>query len=296
MDEILVMHNDKIIDKVSDKVNKKKKYIFTSDYTSKEYVPYKNDKHTVQSITKSILSLLVGIAIHNKDIKMSVLNEFIYKYFDDYVLDRRIKVVHLLTMTSGIDWNTDYDDKHNNTMAMEKSDDWIKYVLSRKMADVPGKVFHYKDCDTVLLGHVFEKCIKMPIDKYAKINLWKKLKISDYWNKVNGKVDVEGGLYLSSKSLLKIGTLILNKGVYENKRLLSLKYYDMMITNQVTNKHFGYGLSWWLHGDVVFGWGYKGQFIVIDTKNKAVGVLFQWNNKKMMQPYDFIQYIQKKIA
>lgn len=199
-------------------------------------------------------------------------------------------------MTSGIDWNANYSDPKNSTFEMEYSDDWIDFIIHSGMKDIPGKVFDYKDCDTVLLGYIFEKIIGIDLEKYANEYLFGPLKIKAFWNKMpNGKPDPEGGLYLSSKSLLKIGKLILNGGKYQNERLISKEYFKLMIQNQVpsVNELFNYGYQWWLYQDVIFGWGYKGQYLVIDPKNNKVGILFQWHNTKEIEPVDFINKLIK---
>jgi CubicO group peptidase (beta-lactamase class C family) len=258
------------------KTNKRQVKKFTPNYLSKSYTPYKGNKHTIQSITKSILSLLFGIAIQKNHIDINILNEPIYKYFSDYLLSKKILINHLLTMTSGIKWNTNYNDPNNTTFEMENSKDWVKFILEQKMENNPGQKFHYKDCDTVLLGYVFEKLTNKKINKYAKEFLWKPLGISAYWNKINDTDDVEGGLYISSKSLMKIGELILNKGKYNNNQLISTKYFKLMIKNYRPKKDFfGYGFQWWLYNKIIFGWGYKGQYLVIIPEKKIIGIMFQ---------------------
>ena len=177
-------------------------------------------------------------------------------------------------MTSGIKWNADdYSDKHNTTYQMEQSKDWVKFILEQDMINEPGKKFNYKDGDTVLLGYIFEKLTGVSVDKYAKKYLFEPLDISAYWNKINGVADVEGGLYMSSKSLLSIGQLILHDGIYNNSQIISPQYLRKMIKNHKPNKDFfGYGFQWWLYKKVIFCWGYKGQYLVIIPDKKIIGI------------------------
>ena len=290
-DELLIYKNNMIVEHQKNKKPIKK---FNPNYLSKAYTPYKDDKHTIQSITKSILSLLFGIAIQNKHFDIEILDENIYNYFNNYQynLSKTIKIKHLLTMSSGIKWNTNYDDPNNTTFTMESSKDWIVFILEQSMEDDAGIVFHYKDCDTVLLGYIFEKLVKMNVDDYANKYLWKLLDIDVFWNKINDKADVEGGLYLSSYSLLKIGQLVLNNGLYKGKQIISKPYIKMMIKNHKTNKDFfGYGFQWWLYKKIIFGWGYRGQYLVIIPSKKTIGIMFQWNNKKTIEPYEFIKML-----
>ena len=294
IDEIIVWKDNRVILK---KHNKKPVKEFTSNYLSKSYTPYKGNKHTIQSITKSICSLLFGVAIQNNHIDIVVLNKPIYDYFndyfDDYSLSRKIKIKHLLTMTSGIKWNAaDYTDKHNTTYQMEQSKDWVKFILEQDMINEPGKKFNYNDGDTVLLGYIFEKLTGASVDKYAKKYLFEPLDISAYWNKINGVADVEGGLYMSSKSLLSIGQLILNDGIYNNSQLISPEYLKKMIKNHKPNEDvFGFGFQWWSYKKVIFCWGYKGQYLVIIPDKKIIGILFQWSNNEEIKPYEFINQI-----
>jgi len=297
MNEIIILQNNNIIEQKQLKLTHKK---FTPDYLSKLYTPYKDKKHTLQSITKSIVSLLYGIAIENKHIKLDNLDNKIYNFFNNYKLDKNIKIKHLLNMTSGINWqmNEDYDSTNNATYQMEHSEDWIEFIMNSKMKYKPGKHFQYKDCDTVLLGYIFYKLTKLKVDEYAEKYLFKKLKISAYWNKAyDNYPDPEGGLYMDSKSLLEIGKLILNDGKYKNKQIINKKYLDLMMTNQQpknTKSFFKYSYQWWIYDNVIFGWGWRGQYLIIDKNNNKIGLLFQWNNKNEIQPYEFIKQIIKK--
>jgi CubicO group peptidase (beta-lactamase class C family) len=142
------------------------------------------------------------------------------------------------------------------------------------------------------LGYIFVKLTGVSVDKYAKKYLFDPLDISAYWNKINGIADVEGGLYMSSKSLLSIGKLILNDGVYNNSQIISPQYFKKMIKNHKPNEDFfGYGFQWWSYQKVIFCWGYKGQYLVIIPDKKIIGILFQWSNNEEIKPYDFINQI-----
>jgi len=290
MNEIVIYENDKIVLIEKNKVRKEK---FTPNYLSKKYTPYKGNKHTIQSITKSIVSLLFGIAIQNNHFPISKLNCYIEEYFVNYKLNPKIKLFHLLSMKSGINWNTNYEDPNNSTFLMEKSNNWIDFIMKQGMINKPGKVFHYADCDTVLLGHIFHKLTNMDISKYANKFLFTPLNIRVFWNRVNGKPDPEGGIYMSSSSLLEIGKLILHRGKYNKKQIINPEYFTKMIKNTRTKNDFwGYGFQWWLRDGFILGWGYKGQYLAIHLKTKKIGILFQWNNQPEIQPFDFIEQIK----
>lgn len=126
---------------------------------------------------------MYGIAIENKHINIKILDEKIYKYFDNFgTLSKKIKIKHLLSMTSGIEWkmDEDYDSDKNATYQMEHSNNWIEFIMKQKMKYNPGEHFQYKDCDSVLLGYIFYKLTNKKIDEYANKYLSKKLNISYY--------------------------------------------------------------------------------------------------------------------
>lgn len=295
MNEIIIFKNNKIIKKEKKQIKYKK---FTSDYLSNSYTPYKDNKHTLQSITKSIVSLLFGVAIENKHIKLDNIDDKIYIFFKNYTLDKNIKIKHLLNMTSGIEWkmDEDYDSINNATYQMEHSKNWIDFIMNSKMKYKPGVYFQYKDCDSVLLGYIFYKLTGYKIDKYAEKYLFKKIKITAYWNYSKDDFpDAEGGLYMDSKSLLEIGKLMLNDGKYKDKQIINKKYFLLMIQNQLpknTKSFFNYSYQWWIYNNIIFAWGWHGQYLLIDKNNKKIGLLFQWNNKKEIQPYQFITELE----
>ena len=113
----------------------------------------------------------------------------------------------------------------------------------------------------------------------------------------NKKPDPEGGLYMSPKSLMEIGKPIMNNGKHMGKRIISKKYFEMMIKNNIprgSKSFFNYGFQWWSKGDYVLGWGYMGQYLAINRKKRIVGVMFQrGKGYDMIQPYDFLNIMDR---
>src|SRR5438876_4021805 len=112
----------------------------------------------MQSVSKTVTSVILGIAITRGDFKAG-LDTPLLKYFDVATVKnmndrkRRITLRHVLTMTTGLDWNEEvaYDDPKNNSSLMEATDDWVQYVIDRPMAQEPGKVFNYSSGVSELL-------------------------------------------------------------------------------------------------------------------------------------------------
>jgi CubicO group peptidase (beta-lactamase class C family) len=275
---------------------------------------YKNTKlHSIQSISKSITSLLFGVAIQLGDIKKNIDRDLIRKYFTKYdhyfVKDKwksKIKIKHLFTMTSGINVSKKILDQSNPKHPfhlMEKSGDWVDFILNNKVSQPPGDCFEYKDYDAVLLSYIFREITSYNLDEYAKKYLFPALNIkSFFWRKTSqGLSDSMGGLYLSMDSLYKIGEMVIDKGKYNGKQLVSDNWLSKSVKNYRKSKgkywgyEYGYGYYWWKIGDAIFAWGIKGQYLFILPKKNVIAVLFQWNNKKEIYPPDFYQKTLLKL-
>ena len=115
--------------------------------------------HPIQSDTKRVTSILIGIAIDHGIIPG--LDRKVYDYFKNYTGTKwieqkyEITIKHALTMTAGLDWDErsyKYGDSRNDNTAMNNSIDWIKYILNKNMAHTLGERFNYTSGLSVLLG------------------------------------------------------------------------------------------------------------------------------------------------
>src|SRR6185436_9996093 len=103
----------------------------------------RGDLHTLQSVTKTVTSVAIGVATGRK--AFPSLDTPILKFFDTTKVanidarKRRLTIRHLLTMTAGLSWNEDlpYNDPNNTASVMEASPDWIQYTIDRPMAAEP---------------------------------------------------------------------------------------------------------------------------------------------------------------
>ena len=181
---------------------------------------YKRTKlHTMQSVSKSVTSALIGIAIGRKEIPG--VDAKMMPYFSAFKIPPdprrdRMTLRDVLTMTTGIRWDeesTEYTDPANNCAVMEGKEDWVRYVLEQPMAEDPGKVFVYNSGATMLLSELIRKTTGKEADDYAKEHLFAPLGIEYFWKRTpKGLADTEGGLYLAPRDLAKIGYLYLKDG------------------------------------------------------------------------------------
>ncbi len=230
------------------------------NYFSAEFHPYfqHGDLHTMQSVSKTVTSVTIGIAMLRKEFPTE-LDAPILKYFDAYHVanvddrKRRITLRHLLTMSAGLEWNEDlpYNDPKNSADVMESKHDWVQYVIDQPMAAEPGTVFAYSSGVTQLLSHIFKKVTGENVDEYAAEYLFKPLGMRYHWkHSPTGLPDTEGGLYLSSPDLAKIGFLFLKNGMWEGKQIVSPEWVKASVTPAMTvldeGQNWKYGFQWWL--------------------------------------------------
>jgi len=270
------------------------------NYDHPDWHPYYRDTdlHTLQSVTKSITSAALGIAVDEGYIDGVTIPAM--EIFDGYSQDMddplrtSATLEDLLTMRSGITWNemTSYNDADNSCIIMEASDNWIQYVLDQPMREEPGTLFDYNSGVSVLLGKIIQLKTGKRADAWAEEKLFKPIGIDKYYWKITpkGEVDTEGGLYLSAYDLARIGYLFMNEGRWEDKQIISKEWVTASTSSVVTDirpdndrKDTGYGYQWWVpvkenHGtDVFAGNGYGGQFLQVVPEHDLIVVFNGWN-------------------
>jgi len=251
--------------------------------------------HSLQSITKSIVAVLIGVALY-KGILPS-LDCQILPYLKGFSIvsdiSDRWTLRHLLTMSLGLRWDeqtADYTDPANHCAQMEASTDWVRYVLAQPQEEEPGKRFLYNSGTTMLLGQVLLSATGLQPDEFAQRELFKPLGISHhYWKHTpTGLPDCEGGLYLPGEDLAKFGHLYLQDGVWtENGR--SVRLIPEGWVAECTKEHFpahvqgySYGYQWWVfreeNGTCAYGClGYGDQRLLVLPQEQIVCVALAWN-------------------
>jgi CubicO group peptidase (beta-lactamase class C family) len=221
-----------------------------------------NTKHDLRSVTKSVISLLFGIALDRKLIKN--IDEAVIDWFPEYPDLRtpekeRISLRHLLMMSAGLDWNENvpFTDPRNSEIRMISSADQWRYVLEQPVAMSSGQFWNYNSGCTLLLEAVIAKAAAGGLDDVARELLFEPLGISDFdWTKnfKTGILEV-GGLRLRARDLAKIGQLVLNGGDWNGRQIVSQEW-----VKESTSAHIGpadltyfYGYQWWLGRSLVDG-------------------------------------------
>ena len=248
------------------------------------YHPHTWDqKHIINSCTKTFVSALTGIAISKgfiKDVDSNVLDYFPeYNISNNDELKKGIKIKHLLTMTSGIDW-PQYG-PNNISDRMGKSDDWIKFILDRPMASKPGDQTNYSNGDSHLLSAIIQKTTGKTALDFGWDHFFTPLGISDVtWYRDPQGVNIGSAtIYIIPRDMAKFGYLYLNKGKWGGKSIVPADWIDTSFQSHTKMPTKGgpvdYGYYWWLYPErgLYEAWGGQGQRIGVFPELNIVTVM-----------------------
>lgn len=240
-------------------------------------------KHDMRSASKSIVSILVGIAIDRKLIEG--VDEHVLKFFPDQAVKQAgweaITLRHLLTMSSGIKWDEAraWTDPNNDEPHLVSEADPIGYVLARPVVAPPDVFWTYNGGGTELLGNILEHVSGKPLEAFAREALFQPLGITDVeWKAYkNGKIAAAAGLRLRPRDAAKLGQIVLSRGQWNGQQIVSADWIAQSTTPRFQAiGYFGgtlfYGYQWWMGRSLAgskeikwigaFGWGGQRIFIV----------------------------------
>ncbi len=246
----------------------------------------------IKSVSKSVLSALVGIAIHQGKLTpdqrvSSIVPEY---YRPSGTTENRmfraavvrndsvrsaITVRQLLTQTAGYAW----DEGGPILSTFLVSSDPVRLVAEQLMAAVPGATFNYSTGNTHLLAAALARATNTPLRPYAEATLLKPAGIALLGWDVDGAGNPLGGseMYFNARGLARFGQLYLDRGAVGGKQIVPADWvaaswekradvgspiYKDMIPGLT-----GYGYLWWLrtsNGKVMnSALGYGGQFVLV---------------------------------
>ena len=237
-------------------------------------------KHDLRSITKSVTSLLLGVAIDRGWVRgvdepvLSLLPQ--YADLHSAALDR-ITLRHLLTMSAGLKWdeNLPYSSPDNSEIQMDYAPDPYRYVLTRPVDTPPGAVWDYSGGSAALISAVLHQATGKTEDVLAQEFLFDPLGIHDVaWVRYpsNDEPAAASGLAMRPRDLTKLGQLVLNHGAWDGRQIVSTAWIDASITPQIQGSQlYFYGYQWWLGRSLVnlhqvdwaVGYGLGGQRLYV---------------------------------
>lgn len=234
------------------------------------------------SIAKSIIGILVGIAIDEGKIKSinQPVGDFVAKFAKGE--NAQLTIRHLLMMSSGLDWDENYSSLTSQTTEAYYGKKLYKQISDLNVVNPPGKVFDYMSCNTQLLGFVLKKATGKTIAEYASEKLWTPMNAmhSGEWSldRKDGREKAYCCFYSNARDFARIGKLYLNSGRWNGKQIVSEKYVLESLTqapildNGQLNKNYGY--QWWLKEqeghDIFYARGILGQYIIVIPDKKII--------------------------
>jgi CubicO group peptidase (beta-lactamase class C family) len=267
----------------------------------------RSDYHHVFSVTKSVTSALVGIAL--KEDRIENLDHRLPEFFPEHFgpgtdpRKRQITVENLLTMTSGFRPNSFYNNKGFERIM--SSDDMVEASIGQPMAKEPGEKFNYNDGDAHLISAILTKTTGQSALAYAHEDLFGPLGIDSdpdasiqgvpanfrrfeqagfVWaDDGQGNSVGAGGLKLTARDMAKIGYLYLQDGRWEGRQIVPRGYVRASMREQLETGYSpggvpaGYGYLWWTRKvdgyRAFYASGYGGQFIYVIPELNLVAVI-----------------------
>jgi len=255
----------------------------------------KEKQHKINSMTKSFLSALVGIAIHKGYIEHEDIP--IVSYFKD-IDDSKSKITirNLLMMSSGLHFP--------GNEAMIPSRNWVRFTLDQPMETEPGHLMKYSCGNSHLLSAILQAATKVDTVAFARKYLFEPMGIHDFnWHRDAQGIAIGGfSMTMKLEDLLKFGILYLNRGRWKSTQLISeewvLKSTDARIK---ASNGASYGYHWWVLNDrdihhsssrTFYAAGLGGQYIFVHEDRRLVTVFTGNYIGDMSRPVDYyLQYI-----
>ena len=218
--------------------------------------------HDLRSVTKSVTSALLGIALGGDYQK--AIEKPIVEYFGDLegtfgagVED--ITLRHVLTMTAGLEWNemeVPYTNRNNDENRLYYTTDPVGMVLARPVRDPVGSRWYYNGGLTQVLAGLIQRLTGKRLDEFAEETLFGPLGITDYewlgstaWS-ADESPSAASGLRLRARDLAKVGSLFLHGGVWKGRQVIPAEWVDLSTRRYVQdipwgdNGTYGYGFMW----------------------------------------------------
>lgn len=292
---------------------------------SDEWNNYKADDCThVMSATKSVVSLLIGIALEQGLINS--LDDKVLDYFPDYKVKRGEKTIYDITIKHLLTMRAPYKCKGDPWSKVCSSEDWTKTSLDF-LGGRKGLTneFKYQTVSLHILTGLLYKVSKMITVDYANKYLFEPIGVKKHTNyyaetaeehkhftmckepKGNvwfcdpTEIGTPGyGLCFSAEDMAKIGLLCLNKGKFSGKQIVSSKWIDEMTTPVLVEgaqfRNMMYGYLWWIidkDKKIYAAIGNSGNVIYIDSTNNLVVAVTSYFKPTVFDRINFIEEVIK---
>ena len=263
-------------------------------------VIFDRDKlHDLRSITKSVTSLLLGIALGPNF--SEALDKPVLDYLPGISGSRDITLRHVLTMTAGLEWNemtVPYSNPDNDEVRTYYAGKPEQHVLSKPQRETPGQRWYYNGGLTMALAAVVEEVSGKSFVQFANDALFQPLGITDFkWYGPNkwrprGMPAAASGLRLRTRDLAKIGSVVMNGGKWQGRQIVPHEWISISTSRHREDTKpwdddaaYGYGFQWW-HREFVSkgrsfaaatGMGHGGQRLFVLPGKQIAVTIFSGN-------------------
>ena len=240
--------------------------------------------YAFHSASKSVTSALFGIAMEEGYIGSvdDLLSDYLPQVLElEDEGKQQITLRHLLTHTSGLEWY-EWGGSYSNWGEFRSAENWVDYILGRRLVYAPGTVFNYSAGNTHLLAAVLERVTGKGLADYAREKLFDPMGMeSVIWGTdPQGIADGGNGLIMSARDAAKFGQLFLDGGIWNGQQLVPADW----ATESTTVKNNGagdgtgaYGYQLWIRSfgntDTYYAFGASGQYIVVVPSLNLVTVI-----------------------
>ncbi|TVQ04798.1 MAG: class C beta-lactamase-related serine hydrolase [Balneolaceae bacterium] len=224
----------------------------------------------IKSASKSVLSLLVGIAIEEGYLEgvHQTLGDFFPEYFEDKPdpVKESVTIKDLLTMRSGLETTS-----FMNYGRWVMSNNWVYFTLNQPLAGTPGEAMIYSTGTSHLLSAIITRASGMSTLEFGNRYLFRPMgiRIGGWDQDPQGYYMGGNNMAMSPLDLVKIGELMMNVGKYNGRQLVSREWIleSVEIYTKSNFNPYHYGYMWWRKQsagyEVFFAWGNGGQYIMI---------------------------------
>lgn len=234
------------------------------------------------SVAKSFTSTLVGAAIRDGSIKS--LDDKVSAYIPDLrgsAYDA-VSIRQLLTMSSGIGWNEDYEDPKSDVARFNTAkpdtgvDATVSYMRKLPRAHPPGEVWHYNTGETNLIGALVSSATGKSLASYLQEKIWQPagMEAKATWLKGQTGHEIAGCcLQAATRDFARFGLFVLAGGIAMGQPVVGPDWFAQATTKQkdIGSPGKGYGFQWWTYDDgSVAAQGIFGQGIFIDRQRHLV--------------------------
>jgi CubicO group peptidase (beta-lactamase class C family) len=237
-----------------------------------------DNPHVISSVTKSVTSILTGIAFDRGGAIQ--LDAPVTSYIADSQSTQwgqqgyPISVRNILSMSSGTAWDDNVPGANNPSAQLLETSDITRYVMGTVQIHPPGTFYNYDNGLPALMGILVARKMGEPFDRFAEANLFGPLGITNYrWTQVRGGgVLAAGGFYMLPRDMVKIGQLMLQDGLWNGRRVVSSAWVRESTRQQTAADQYPYGFYWHLTNskqrhvqadDGFLGLGQGGQVIAV---------------------------------